>query len=252
MRRWKDEDEAPASTPGWFVTFSDMMSLLLGFFILLYSVSEVREDGKFQSMINGLKRHFGEKSANRDAKLDAAFAKTGQGRNQLLDAVQRGAANGKNDSGSTAVEFSRVANKIVPRQLAASLSFAGNQAELAPDQRRSLRVMAERWGSDANRVEIRAAVSEQCLRAPSLPQSRQEWEQAYGRCLETMNYLVKLGVQPDKVQISVGGKDPVADGQGKAPGSTRDPSDDDGNAAIRVWVSGLPMAELPDVAPKIR
>ena len=38
------EEEPSAGVPEWVVTFGDMMSLLLTFFIMLVSMSEIRQD----------------------------------------------------------------------------------------------------------------------------------------------------------------------------------------------------------------
>ena len=57
-----DEDEvpekAPPSIPGWVVTFSDLMSLLLAFFVLLFSFSEM-DRAKFKVIGGSMKEAFG-------------------------------------------------------------------------------------------------------------------------------------------------------------------------------------------------
>ncbi len=51
------EDGAPA----WVVTYGDMMSLLLTFFIILVSMSELKADHKFQRVMESLRQAFGYK-----------------------------------------------------------------------------------------------------------------------------------------------------------------------------------------------
>jgi len=53
------EEDTPASLPGWFVTYADLMSLLLTFFIMLASFSEVREQEKYQALKASMRRQFG-------------------------------------------------------------------------------------------------------------------------------------------------------------------------------------------------
>ena len=57
-----DDDEAPESedggVPGWVVTFSDLMSLLLAFFVLLFSFSEV-DKAKYKQVGGSMKEAFG-------------------------------------------------------------------------------------------------------------------------------------------------------------------------------------------------
>lgn len=50
MRRRSKEEESPR-TPAWMVTFSDMVTLILVFFILLFSMSQI-DKGKFESIVD--------------------------------------------------------------------------------------------------------------------------------------------------------------------------------------------------------
>ena len=50
---------AAHGVPGWVVTFGDMMSLLLCFFILLQMFSEVKKDQEYQRVITAIKEAFG-------------------------------------------------------------------------------------------------------------------------------------------------------------------------------------------------
>ena len=53
------EEEDEAGIPEWVVTFGDMMSLLLTFFIMLVSMSEIKEEERFQAMVESFRRQFG-------------------------------------------------------------------------------------------------------------------------------------------------------------------------------------------------
>ncbi|VAX39948.1 Flagellar motor rotation protein MotB, partial [hydrothermal vent metagenome] len=58
---WSDfmeEDEAPG-VPEWVVTYGDMMSLLLTFFIMLVSLSEVVADQKYRAVLDSLQQYTG-------------------------------------------------------------------------------------------------------------------------------------------------------------------------------------------------
>ena len=53
-----DEPE-PIGIPEWVVTFGDMMSLLLTFFIMLVSLSEIKEEETYQALVDSMQRQFG-------------------------------------------------------------------------------------------------------------------------------------------------------------------------------------------------
>ena len=52
-------EEEKAGVPEWVVTFGDMMSLLLTFFIMLVSMSEIKEEKRYQAMVESLRKRFG-------------------------------------------------------------------------------------------------------------------------------------------------------------------------------------------------
>ncbi len=53
-----DEPE-PILIPEWVVTFGDMMSLLLTFFIMLVSMSEIKQEDKYQALVDSMRTQFG-------------------------------------------------------------------------------------------------------------------------------------------------------------------------------------------------
>ncbi len=53
------EDDAPAGVPEWVVTYGDMMSLLLTFFIMLVSLSEINADKKYRAILESLEQYLG-------------------------------------------------------------------------------------------------------------------------------------------------------------------------------------------------
>lgn len=53
------EESEPTGIPEWVVTFGDMMSLLLTFFIMLVSLSEIKEEDTYQALVDSMQRQFG-------------------------------------------------------------------------------------------------------------------------------------------------------------------------------------------------
>jgi chemotaxis protein MotB len=52
------EDDGPPGVPEWVVTYGDMMSLLLTFFIMLVSMSELKDEGKNRAALNAINERF--------------------------------------------------------------------------------------------------------------------------------------------------------------------------------------------------
>lgn len=53
----KREEEAPKGSPAWMATFSDLMNLLLCFFVLLFSMSSV-DEAKYEELVVSLSNNF--------------------------------------------------------------------------------------------------------------------------------------------------------------------------------------------------
>jgi chemotaxis protein MotB len=54
-----NDEPAPIMIPEWVVTFGDMMSLLLTFFIMLVSMSEIKSEDKYKALVESMRDQFG-------------------------------------------------------------------------------------------------------------------------------------------------------------------------------------------------
>ena len=57
MAKKQKQEEGPAGSPAWMATFSDLMNLLLCFFVLLFSMSSTDTE-KFQEVIASIQSSF--------------------------------------------------------------------------------------------------------------------------------------------------------------------------------------------------
>jgi len=55
----KKKKKSPEGAPDWLLTYGDMMTLLFCFFVILVSMSEIKEDERFQDVMESIKRAFG-------------------------------------------------------------------------------------------------------------------------------------------------------------------------------------------------
>ncbi len=58
MARGKQEEKEEGA-PAWMVTYGDAMTLLLCFFVIMVSMSEIKKDQRFQEVMESLRRAFG-------------------------------------------------------------------------------------------------------------------------------------------------------------------------------------------------
>ncbi len=61
-KRKNGEDASKGGAPAWMVTYGDMMTLLLCFFVILVAISEVKEE-KFHKVMESIREYFGYESS---------------------------------------------------------------------------------------------------------------------------------------------------------------------------------------------
>jgi chemotaxis protein MotB len=202
-----DEEEAPAGAPDWIVTYGDMMSLLLTFFVLLFSMSEIREE-QSRAMMDSMRRAFGSETslesilAGPNVPLNSPLAKLmSLGRSRRMDTMQGG------DKVNAPVgEHPRVW-AIRPSQestLGGAIFFDESSAELTEQAKQVLQKIAEQIAGKPQKIEIRGHTS----KAPLPPNSpyHNHWDLAYARCVNTMEYLVTMGIEPQRMRLAVAGE----------------------------------------------
>lgn len=93
----KKQEEAPKGSPAWMATFSDLMNLLLCFFVLLFSMSSVNEE-KFQQVIASLQSSFSILPAGGSSIGEGQMISSGVSQLEMLDKYYNEKANSENDN----------------------------------------------------------------------------------------------------------------------------------------------------------
>ncbi|MEX2170853.1 MAG: OmpA family protein [Pirellulales bacterium] len=197
-----DEDGAP-STPEWIITYGDMMALLLTFFIMLVSMSELKEEEHFRVMLNSIRQQFGRKGttadpAATDAKLPSVASISRSKRLELMRADD-----------ATRGDCARNPSVGV-------LYFSDNASELDVTHQDQLQQLARTLLPSRQKIEIRGHTS----RNPPDPNLgiRDSWDLGYARARSTMHYLVESGVEPERIRIgSAGAFEPINRGTDAVP-----------------------------------
>ncbi|TWT31212.1 Motility protein B [Posidoniimonas corsicana] len=194
------EEEPAPGIPEWVVTFGDMMSLLLTFFIMLVSMSEIKEEKKFQAMLESMRRQFGHEATvsnvlpgENTPRNSTMSSLASMGRAKRLD-IMRGGNPVKAVSGE-----SPQVQTIRPGQSATSggvIFFDELSDMLSEEAKMQLRQIAAQVRGKPQRLEIRGHAS----RKP--PTEGDHWGLAYSRAHQTMNYLLQQGIEPQRIRVS--------------------------------------------------
>ena len=84
LARNRRSEEAPQGSPAWMATFSDLMNLLLCFFVLLFAMSSVDQD-KFEELVVSLSASFGIMEGGSSSVIEGTKISTGVSELNELD-----------------------------------------------------------------------------------------------------------------------------------------------------------------------
>lgn len=202
-----EEEGGGGDIPEWVVTFGDMMSLLLTFFIMLVSLSEIKQEEKYQAMVESLTQRFGYdrtpanpvpgESRPRNSPVRQMST---AGRAQKLD-TKRGGDKVKAPVGDhPRVRIVRPGSKT---SIGTVIYFDEGSAELTAGHREILIAEEGNLAGKQQKIEVRGHTS----RRPVSPDKyRDNWDLAYERCRNTVRYMVdELKIEPQRIRVSVAG-----------------------------------------------
>jgi chemotaxis protein MotB len=203
-----DGGDEVAGIPEWVVTFGDMMSLLLTFFIMLVSLSEIKQDEKFQALVESIKQSFGHTTSQ-----SSMIPGRSKPRNSNMQSVANMARAKKKDthSGGDKVEAPVGDNKTVRiiregtrTAIGTVVTFDASEIALGDDQKQALADLAQKFRGKPQKIEVRGHTS----RRPLPPNSpfKDHNDLAYNRCRVVRDYLVfELNIEPQRIRMSVAG-----------------------------------------------
>lgn len=205
-RRKKQEEGAPA----WVVTFGDMMSLLLTFFIMLVSMSVIKEV-EFLKVIESIQQEFG--FVSDQGRIPVTDLPTLSELEKLTKLVLH---NKRFDHLSEAEDPGITGRKPTVQQIREGLKFTvGGQvtfdpgsAKLKPQAKSALNDVIAVLRGQNNKIEIRGHTA-QLDTAPGEPYI-EPWLLSYQRAHATMQYLVDQGIRGSRIRmVACGNKEPL-------------------------------------------
>ena len=209
------DESSSTPVPEWFVSFSDMMALLLTCFIMLVACSEARKDEKFASVMEQVQRRFGKHPAQ------LTLASGGVMPRQSAIARQIGDLRSWRQSLLAASTASIPASGITGAERAPAMMVefvAFDAAAIPPEAEAELRSLADLLAAGRGRLEIRGIAAPGHAGADDA----EEWGRAYERGRAVMRYLTGYcGVAEERVQLTVSAESLPAENSAKNPVTAR-------------------------------
>src|SRR5688500_6838480 len=158
MRRSLIDDDpldSPDQAPSWVVSYGDMMSLLLTLFVMLVTMSEIKQNDKFQGVADSLHEQFsfnrgGSGSPDDVLPRNAALAGLAVAGRQTRQAVLNAGAV-RNVSQSSA----RTMNRAIAHR---AIAFNPSSVEPLPEAQQQLQALAA-WAQEPNPIELPASAA---------------------------------------------------------------------------------------------
>ncbi|MHB0955766.1 MAG: OmpA/MotB family protein [Pirellulaceae bacterium] len=202
------EEETRNGAPEWIVTFGDMMSLLLTFFIMLASLSEIKREEPYEAMVESILQQFGYDSTMMSLAPGALVARNARlaqlataGRARRVHVMQGGDRAQAPVGDDPRVRIVRIGEKT---NFGGVIFFDENSAELTDRAQTDLRVVAESLRGKPQKIEVRGHASPRPL--PHDAPARTPWDLAYQRSWNTVRYLVdQLDVAEERFRIAIAG-----------------------------------------------
>jgi chemotaxis protein MotB len=203
-----EEDSVPG-VPEWVVTYGDMMSLLLTFFIMLVSMSQLKEDGKVQAMLDSIREAFGPTSGSsgvlgKSLQKNSSYTKPSSRSSRMAGGTEQVATESKGRSGGHRTA-KRISHGTV-MTLGGPTLFARFEATLSDALKKNLDILSHTLGGKPNRVMVRGhAYSEDSEDLPPNSKFRDQLGLSFARAHAVAKYLVEKGIDRRRLLVSAAG-----------------------------------------------
>jgi len=213
--------------PEWIMSYADMITILMAFFVVMYSMAGDKNPSKQEAVFQSLHERFGPEWLQHLTGIgpgpyvpkDTPIAgiKTGN-KQREKEGPKEKKQKGKLATPRSLGDHPRV-HTLRPGEQAAVggiIYFPEGSNELVGDSLEQLQIAAEEISGKPQRVEVRGHTSR---RRPSKGSGYQDnWDLAYARAKSVMNQLVSLGIDSKRIVIGVSadnepigrGADPLA------------------------------------------
>jgi chemotaxis protein MotB len=188
------------------VTYGDMMSLLLTFFIMLVSLSEVAGDKKYLQVLESLQKGIGYRAG--------VLAPPGSNfpLNSMVEQLTQLGAHSDSEKGKGGVKTPQTVhgkdNRVFiqrhgkPIPAGPPIQFEPLSAELSDDARRKLKTIATALSGKPNKIEIRGHTSSAAL--PDNSKFPDQFALSYARARAAFDVLAAhptYGIEKDRVRL---------------------------------------------------
>ena len=197
----KKKKQGGGGAPEWMVTFGDMMSLLLCFFVILVSMSELKQDQKFQKVAESIKRAFGYQGGAGYIPGQTPPANTNE--QELMNLIMRKFQLQLGKSSDQGIEGENPSVKTVREGLEFTIggliSFEIGKAKLLEGGKEQLRVFSETIRGMNTKIRVRGHTA--LIPAQRYYPFESLDDLSYARAQAVKKYLVSCNIREERITV---------------------------------------------------
>ena len=201
----KKDKGGGGGAPEWMVTFGDMMSLLLCFFVILVSMSEMKQDQKFQDVLESIKRAFGYQGGTGYVPGDTPPANTNS--EEFMNLIMRKFQLQVGKSSDQGIEGEEPSVKTIRDGLeftiGGQVSFEIGKAQLLEGGRNQLIMISDIIRGMNTKIRIRGHTA--LISADRHQPFKSLDDLSYARALAVKECLVSQGIRAERITLEACG-----------------------------------------------
>ena len=201
----KDECNCPPEgAPEWVVTYGDMMTLLLCFFVILVSLSEIKKEDEYRAVVDAVQQAFGMKGGGgamptQDNPEMSLIPRLDEVQLQRKKETEHSNAD---DPGIDGRE--REVTKVREGQkfaVGGRITFEPGNADLTPLAKRGLIAIASQIRGNNNKIELTGHAASREISVGST--YKDLWLLSYARTKAVMDFLTgeEIGIRPERIRL---------------------------------------------------
>lgn len=203
----KGADYAVETTaPGWMTTYGDMVTLILAFFVILFSISSI-DAGKFEMALLSLQRALGILPGGRTLSSEKVVDLGELDRDQQVKMAEIAQLKAIEDllegkfkaQGLQEVTSIDLQERGVLVRFLDSVLFDSGQATLKPEARKILGVIAEVAGGVQNHLRVEGHTDDVPISTSYFPSN---WELSTARATQVIQFLLSRGISPERLSAA--------------------------------------------------
>ena len=224
MRKKREEDRD--NHERWMISYSDFITLLFAFFVVMYATSSVNE-GKYRTFGASLSDAFLNKTSAppKSSRLLPSRPVPESGKSLLAEQRRekmQGIAQNILSVMSPLVNAGKVrvmqSNIGVTVEINASLLFKSGEADLEPKSVKALQAVAQVLKNDNHDIKVMGYTDDTPIRTPSFPSN---WELSSARASSVVRLFAANGIDPARMVVEGYAENHPVDSNDTAAGRAR-------------------------------